>query len=199
MDNSGHPSEESELALERFLPLLDTAIEASGDDIEDLSKLKLKKSQHIRQIINKRMMIIEKDKNNDKTYMTPRDQENMQFCRSLEPEYHKSNKTLNDDQTLGEKRSSKQSIIFLPDESALGKYTESTADTKKSAKIKANSNMGVPLVSPSMSHPESVWQKPSVSLSNTPHRLHLSNMPRGSKWVYDKGNLYQQKFLLFKI
>ena len=145
------------------------------------------------------MLIIEKEKNKDKTYMTSHDHENMQFCRSLEPQYHKSNKTRNDDQTLGEKRLSQQTMIFLPDESTLGKYTESTTDNNKSAKIKANSNMGVPLVSPPMSQPESVWQKPSVSLSNTPHRLHLSNMPRGSKWVYDKGNLYQQKFLLFKI
>ena len=120
--------------------------------------------------------------------MTSRDHENMQFCRSLEPQYHKSNKTRNDDQTLLEKRLSQQTMIFLPDESTLGKYTESTTDNNKSAK-----NL------PPMSQPESVWQKPSVSQSNTPHRLHLSNMPRGSKWVYDKGNLYQQKFLLFKI
>ena len=199
MENSGHPLEESEVFLERYLHLLDTTIEASGDDIEDLSNLKIKKSQNIRQIVNKRMLIIEKEKNKDKTFMTSRDHENMLFCRSLEPQYHKSNKTRNDDQTLGEKRLSQQTMIFLPDESTLGKYTESTTDNNKSAKIKANSNMGVPLVSPPMSHPESVWQKPSVSLSNTPHRLHLSNMPRGSKWVYDKGNLYQQKFLLFKI
>merc|ERR1739840_41933 len=140
------------------------------------------------QIVNKRMLIIEKEKNKDKTFMTSRDHENMLFCRSLEPQYHKSNKTRNDDQTLGDKRLSQQTMIFLPNESTLGKYTESTTDNNKSAK-----NL------PPMSQPESIWQKPSVSQSNTPHRLHLSNMPRGSKWVYDKGNLYQQKFLLFKI
>ena len=164
MDNSVHSYKDAETALQRYLPVFETAFEASGDDIEELSEsnLKLKKSKNIREIINKRMMLIENDKNKDKTYMTPRDQENMQFYRSLEPEYHKSKKTLNDDQTLGdgevlpesvwqqqtacnpshshvEKKSHSQSLIFLPDESALGKYKESPKEIKKSSKIKADS------------------------------------------------------------
>ena len=90
MDNSVHPWKEAETALERFLPVLDTAFEANGDDIEELneSNLKLKKSKNIREIINKRMMLIATDKNKNKTYLTPCDQGNMPFYRSLEPEYH---------------------------------------------------------------------------------------------------------------